>query len=515
MISRLVRYQLVAFVLVTVIGVTYAAVEYVDLPRLLGVGRFSVTMDLTDSGGIYPNAVVTYRGNDVGRVETVDLAPGGVEVEMKINNDAQIPTPLRAEVRSTSAIGEQYVNLEPTGGGPPLADGSRIPVSETVMPTTVATLLSRVNTLAATLPKKDLNTVLFEADQAFSNTGNDLQRLLDSAGPLLDAANANFGPTVKLLQDLQPVLATQDRTRAQIALLTGNLAQFTDTTRALDPDIRAAVDQGAPFANELDALVNQIRPSLPILLQNLANVGQVTTMYLNSLREVLVVFPIATNQIQGAFNGSPVPGSAGLFFKLTVNDPPPCTQGFLDPSKRRDPNDLAPVDVPSNVYCRSGQKSDIGVRMAQNYDCPPGSPAGAGGRSPDARGCGLNFQTPQEEQAKRAFNTAVQTCVAAKSMPRKRGDPFVEPPENSICSRTAPYPALTANGTSPTSGQPPSSPDNERHDALGPPTGTARYVPGTGTAVTPDGRPFVVGDVVPPKPGLPAGLATFLVGPLM
>ena len=69
MISRLVRIQLVAFIVITVVGITYTGVRYVGLDRYFGGGGYRVTMSLAQSGGIFENAEVTYRGYAVGRVE--------------------------------------------------------------------------------------------------------------------------------------------------------------------------------------------------------------------------------------------------------------------------------------------------------------------------------------------------------------------------------------------------------------------------------------------------------------
>ena len=68
MISRGTRVRLLALVVIAVVGMTYTGAEYAGLDRVFGARGYVVTMRLTDSGGIFVNAEVAYRGVTVGRV---------------------------------------------------------------------------------------------------------------------------------------------------------------------------------------------------------------------------------------------------------------------------------------------------------------------------------------------------------------------------------------------------------------------------------------------------------------
>ena len=56
-------------------------------------------------------------------------------------------------------------------------------------------------------------------------------------------------------------------------------------------------------------------------------------------------------------------------FSLTIEDPPPCTVGFLPPSQWRNPADTTSIDTPDGLYCKLPQDSPISVRGARNYPC--------------------------------------------------------------------------------------------------------------------------------------------------
>jgi phospholipid/cholesterol/gamma-HCH transport system substrate-binding protein len=152
-ITRTVRLQLIAFLVVTALGVGYAGFRYAGLGNLFGATTYPVQLQLAQSGGIFTGADVTYRGVSVGRVGPLTLIPDGVEARLDINRDAPpIPAGLDAAVHNLSAIGEQYVDLEPTSdGGPLLGPGSVIPISRTSTPVPIENLVVSLDEFVSSL----------------------------------------------------------------------------------------------------------------------------------------------------------------------------------------------------------------------------------------------------------------------------------------------------------------------------------------------------------------------------
>ena len=129
MITRRTKLQLLAFLALSLLGISYLGFNYVGLDRVLLGSGYDVAADFADSGGIFVNAEVTYRGVSVGRVSDMTLTEDGVRVVMTIDPDAEsIPDDAAAVVANRSAVGEQYVDLRPErDDGPYLEDGSVIP----------------------------------------------------------------------------------------------------------------------------------------------------------------------------------------------------------------------------------------------------------------------------------------------------------------------------------------------------------------------------------------------------
>ena len=106
MIGKFVKIQLIVFVVVGLVALVYVGAKYARLDKLAGVGMYTVTAQLPDSGGIFTNAEVTYQGVPVGRVGGLTLTKTGVDVALDIDSGGpDIPASATAAAASRSASG--------------------------------------------------------------------------------------------------------------------------------------------------------------------------------------------------------------------------------------------------------------------------------------------------------------------------------------------------------------------------------------------------------------------------
>jgi len=420
MLTRFVRGQLIAFVIVTIVTLTYVGSSFVGIPRMLGFGTYPVTLRLPDASGLYPKALVTYRGVDAGQVSDIGLNNGQAVVSLRINDGIRLPADLTAEVHSTSPVGEQYVNLIPrTEQGPLLTAGSVIPADRATLPVSTSQLLDNSLALLRSIPRDSLRTTVDELYQAFNGSTDNWGLLLDSGIALQRDANANLDPTLKLIEDLNPVLATQQRAGPEIRSWTHDLAGFTAQLALSDHDVRGLIAHGAPFADQLRDTFNDLRPVLPNVLADAATIGEVSDAYLPSIEHILTLYPAALEAVQSItpadrVNDNYVVGNINL--KLSVNDPPFCTQGFEFAHQRRDPNDLGPEPSAQNSYCKVPRDDPRIVRGARNNPCPND----ADRRSATAAGCGLVFTrlfAPNAPRPATPLGAGSLISAAAASLP--------------------------------------------------------------------------------------------------
>ena len=371
MLTRFVRNQLIIFTIASIIGVAVMVFTYMQVPTLLNIGRLNVKLELPAAGGLYRFGNVTYRGVQVGKVTGVKLTENGAEATMSLATSPKIPANLEADVRSVSAVGEQYVDLRPrTDSGPYLRDGSVITVENTSIPQPVGPMLDKVSALVDSIPGGRLSDLLDESFKGFNGSGYDFQSLLDSASKVSDEVNRVSDQSRALIDDSGPLLESQAETSDAIRTWARSVAGVTQQVAQDDPQVRALLQRGPGFAQEVSALLNQVKPTLPILLANLTTLGQILVTYNPSLEQLLVLLPgvIAAQQSFGLPKNNPT-GLPLSDFSLTISDPPACTVGFLPPSQWRSPADTTTIDTPDGLYCKLPQDSPIAVRGARNYPC--------------------------------------------------------------------------------------------------------------------------------------------------
>lgn len=391
MIRGATRLQLVVFALLAVLGIAYVGGTYVGVnERLFGRG-FTVTADFPDSGGIYENAEVTYRGVTVGRVEGLRLSGTGVYVDLHLEEGVQIPAVTRAVVANRSAVGEQYVDLQPESPGPPyLKPGDIISRANTATPISTTTLLVNLDRLVNSVDREDLSIVIGELGAAFDDGGRDLQRLIDSGNALTEAATDALPETIKLIEDGQTVLATQNEQAGTIKSFARDLALLTDTFRDSDSDIRQILDGGSAASREISDLLQTTEPTLPILIGNLITVNQVTSARIPNLRQILVTYPAA---VEGGFTVAPGDGTSHFGLVLNASDPPACTSGYAS-TRQRVPQEQGEVSANREARCTAAPSSQVNVRGAQNAPKARGGPEW----QPDDTGGGSGPGSAAEEE---------------------------------------------------------------------------------------------------------------------
>lgn len=492
-LTRFVRAQLVIFSILAVIGMVSMAVQYMRLPTLAGIGTMKVTLELPTSGGLYRFGNVTYRGVQVGKVTSVDLTDDGVKATLSIDGGHKIPADLRAQVRSVSAVGEQYVDLQPRTDAPPyLHDGSVIDVRDSTVPQPVGPMLDELDTLVGSIPKDRLHDMLDEVFAGVNGARYDLQSLLNSASTVAADANRTGDTTRDLLAKAEPLMDSQDRSADAIRIWARSLAGVSGQIATDDEQVRTLLNTGPGAAQEATKLLDSVKLTLPVLLSNLTSVAQLGVTYHAGLEQVLVLLPPEVSIVQAV---QPTKNAQGLGpgdFRISgVSDPPACTVGFLPPSAWRPPSDTTTIDTPDGLYCKLPQDSPVAVRGARNFPCA-GKP---GKRAPTAEIC----NSDQE------YEPVAPDQPVVGPYPR---DPNLEaqgiPPDSRW---NAPPPAPAAPGV-----PLPQLPQIElpripglnapaaSRSTTAPSVGFAHYDPRTGNYLAPDGRMYRQDDLAGTRP---------------
>jgi phospholipid/cholesterol/gamma-HCH transport system substrate-binding protein len=371
MLDRLTRIQLWIFAVVTVFTVGAIALFYLHLPAAVGIGAYKVDANFVAGGGLYQNANVTYRGVTVGRVESVGLTNDGVVAHMRLNSDTPVPDNVTATVKSVSAVGEQYIDLVPPKdpSSQKLRNGASIGKDRTAIGQDISDLLNESDRLVASVGDTRLQDLLRETFKAFNGSGPELARLIQSSRLLVDEANNNYGQVDQLIDQAGPFLDAQIRSGDDIKSLSEGLGRLTGEVANADPQLRTTLQTVPGTADAANDTFTGIRPSFPVLAANLANFGRIGVIYRKSIEQALVIFPALMAALGTVAGGVPADEGGKLDFKIHLQDPPPCSTGFIPATQIRSPADTTLRDIPPDLYCKTAQNDPAVVRGARNYPC--------------------------------------------------------------------------------------------------------------------------------------------------
>lgn len=377
MLLRKTKLQLIAFVVISVVAIVYALIRFAGLGQVFGNDGYTVKLELKESGGIFQNAEVTYRGFNIGRVGELRLTKTGLEADLDIDPDApQVPSDLQAVVANRSAVGEQFVDLRPKSeNGPYLRAGSVIPADRTKTPVPTERLIGDLDSLAASVPTDSLRTVVDESYNAFNGTGGDLQRLLDTARSFTTTAQEYLPQTVQLLEKGGQVLDTQNDMASSMKSFSEDLDKLTGQLKNSDGDIRRLIGITPQVANQISEVLAESGPGLGALTANLLTTSNLLVTRLDGLEQGLVTYPMLAAGANSVAND----GTAHLGLVLNLFNPPSCTKGYIGYDKYREGSDTTPRAPKDNAYCAEPKGSPINVRGSQNapYNGVPQLPSDA------------------------------------------------------------------------------------------------------------------------------------------
>jgi phospholipid/cholesterol/gamma-HCH transport system substrate-binding protein len=465
---------LAVFAVISMVAAGMVGLYYAHLPAVyLGIGRYTVKVQLERAGELYRAGNVTYRGVEVGKVSKVHLTDTGVEAVLSLKSGVDIPADLIAHVHSASAIGEQYLDLVPRSGkGPMLKDGDVIPVGRTSVPPNINSLLAAVSRGLNAIPRDDLKTTVDESYVAVGGLGPELSRLFGGGAKLATDARKNLDAITTLIDEPKPILDSQIESSDAIQGWAAHLATITTQLQTVEQNNSAFTGwlRGVgPLFDSLRQVLDRVEPTLPDAISNLDRVGDVGLTYRDNLEALLVEVPqvvadsqaiqLADKDLKGPYRG------LGLSFNLNLNWPPPCTTGFFPVQQQRSAVfEDTPPRPPGLVYCRIPQDSNFNaVRGARNYPCE----TRPGKRAPTVKQC-------ESDEPYVPLNDGFNWKGDPNATLTGQGVPQFDPGE--------PIPAGFPGGPPAAPGQAPTAPAS--------PIAAAEYDPATGEYVGPDGQRY-------------------------
>ncbi len=240
---------------------------------------YRVSVVLPEAGGVLPGQEVTVLGRAVGQVADVSLAQGGVEIELEIPRQFEVPAEATVQVLRRSPIGEQAVDLQPGGPDWTAAEpGTEIAVTEAVVPAEVPFLLDRTVELFSAIDTDDLSTVIHELALALEGRGETLVQLnrdsLDLNRTLVDGI-----PTLERLTeaDTVEVLDTLRESASDLGETFDNAAALAELLAQEQSTIEQLLDISPVALSETTILIEEQSANIECLLSDLTDFNQMAT----------------------------------------------------------------------------------------------------------------------------------------------------------------------------------------------------------------------------------------------
>jgi phospholipid/cholesterol/gamma-HCH transport system substrate-binding protein len=275
----------VASVALSGCGVFAGGLRGVELPggADLGSDPYTVTIEFPDVVDLVPQSLVKVADVSVGTVRSIAVNPAtwNARVTVAVNRSVRLPADAEARVRTTSLLGEKFVELAAPaqGGTGTLADGATIPVERAGRAVEVEEVLGALSMLLNGGGVAQIKTISTELNKALDGREPQVRGLLANLDTLVGALDDRKGEITRALDGLNRLSATLADRRPQIANALDDLGpglaelerqrgQLVDMLQALDRLSGTATDTINRSRDDVLADLRALQPTLSKLAES-------------------------------------------------------------------------------------------------------------------------------------------------------------------------------------------------------------------------------------------------------
>lgn len=186
-------------------------------------GDTELIAEFEQVGDLVENSNVQSRDVVIGSVQRIQLDEWTARVTMCINKDENIPADARATVRTTSLLGEKFVDLNSRSDGPPyLQNGDIIPRDRTGKATELEDVFARLATILGAGNLEQINEFTASQRKILEGKAGNLRKLLRDLREFTDVLASRRGDIASAIDSLDDVSTTVLADR-------GTLERFLDS----------------------------------------------------------------------------------------------------------------------------------------------------------------------------------------------------------------------------------------------------------------------------------------------
>ena len=299
----------------------------------------------------------------------VEPTESGARATLSISDKYKIPIDASANVRSVTAVGEQYIDLvSPSGNTEPVLHAGPDDHQEH-HPAAGRPGPGRRQPGARRRSRRTRSRACSTRPRWRSAvSGRRCRGWWTTPQTFVGELKNNIGDINDIVDNSPPIFDSQAQSADAIYTWAANLNSLTRQAKEQDAAVSSILRQGAPAAEQLNTLFVNVKDGLPQTLANLEIIIEMLKRYNKGVEQSLVLLP------QGASAGqavaAPFPNEAKLDLALSINQPPPCLTGFLPASAVARPGRHQHQPVEDGLYCKIPQETPSNtVRGARNFPC--------------------------------------------------------------------------------------------------------------------------------------------------
>lgn len=262
--------------------------------------RVTVSAIFEDAGDLQTQGSVQMADVRVGEIGGITLTDSfSARVTLHIDGGVNVPRDSVAILRTTSLLGEKFVELRPRGepdAGPYLRDGDRI--TETREAPELEFVAEQAVTVLSAVAADDIAGLIDSGAASFSGRKDDLRSLIDDLGVISDTLARRSGEITRLIDGFDTTAASLAGGADDIGRLLGNLAESTRiladnrdrAIRAIDQLSRLAAVQNevlGRYRSDIDRQIKQADDIVKVAATQTVEIG----LILDWLERFVIAIP--------------------------------------------------------------------------------------------------------------------------------------------------------------------------------------------------------------------------------
>ena len=222
-------------------GAVLVALVMATLLAACGKGSYTVTATFDDVGDLQKSGGVQVADVRVGKISSISLTPDfRAKVNMAIDRSIHVPKNSEALVRTTSLLGEKFIELRPMGSptqAPYLTNGDK--VTRTQQAPELEFVADSAIELLGAVNSSDVATLVQTGAEAFGGRGPELNRLIADLSTISGTLASRTQQLTAIIDNLDRGAQTLSAGAEDIKTLLTNLAT---TSKVLADNRQKAVD---------------------------------------------------------------------------------------------------------------------------------------------------------------------------------------------------------------------------------------------------------------------------------